>query len=292
MRKLLFFIIIILWGVQPFAQSLQGYYTGQLKVSGRSLRMGLQLDLVEQNGFYMAVLRSRLVEEGFVSGCDNWMEGKMNGRELVLKNIVMVKENSVPPGSCNQLGVLKIKINTGKPEPELTGNWLDINDELFGRFTLTRVDTMVSYSMVEEEAIARRNVAEKQMFFAPNDSIKIELMRSARGAEWLDTIEIKSKDANLHIAAPEADIFHKLTVLLNNEPVLIDSSPRQKGAVVRLKEMGEGYVEVLLLCYHAMVDVMYDVQIKLEWEGGSREITVPVSTYKNRGIVLRFVKAE
>ena len=63
--KLTFFIsFLALFAAKADAQSLQGFYTGELKISGRNARLSLQLDLMETNGIYNAVLRSRIFEDG------------------------------------------------------------------------------------------------------------------------------------------------------------------------------------------------------------------------------------
>jgi hypothetical protein len=275
-----------------YAQSLQGFYTGELKVSGRNIRMSLQLDLLEDGGKFKTVLRSRFLENNRVTGCDNWLEGIMQKQNLVLKNLATIKEHEVPSGACNQIGMLKLVQNKKSTEPEFSGIWLDASGEVFGRLTLKKVDTEVSYFVADEEAIARKNIAETQIASTFNDSLRFELMRKARGAAWLDTITIKGKEANISITAPEADLFHKLTILVDNQPVLINSAPRQQGAIIRLKEMNEGYAEILFLCNHFLVDVGYDIKVNIEWAGGSHNLVVPVSTFKNQGLVLRFVNGE
>jgi hypothetical protein len=106
----------------------------------------------------------------------------------------------------------------------------------------------------------------------------------------LDTISIKGAEASLLITAPEADMYHKLTVLLGRQPVLVNSSPKMQGAKIRLKEMNEGDIELLFLCNHFLVDVGFDIQVLVEWEGGKKLMVIPVSTFENQGLVIRFDK--
>jgi hypothetical protein len=112
-------------------------------------------------------------------------------------------------------------------------------------------------------------------------------MIAVRGVELLDTFSIPPVGASLKVEAPDADIFHRLTVMVNDNVVLLAATPKQQGAIIRLKEMVPGEVDILLLCYHVMVDVAFDVKLTLTWEGGEKIWIVPVSTMRNKGIVLK-----
>jgi len=287
--KLYFFTgLVVFFASGISAQSLQGFYNGELKVSGRNAKLSMQLDLMETNGNYSAVLRSRIYENQVLTGCDNWLEGKISSKGLILNHMATVKETALPQGTCDQLNALRITVNTSKGEPELTGTWIDVNDDVFGKFTLKRIDTANSFSVPEEKEVAQRKVDEMKIFMAPNMGEKILLMMKTRGEEYIDSITIPTGDASIRFEAKDADPFHKLTVLIDSTPVIVSGSPRKQATIVTLDSVKAGDLKVLLLCDHAMVDVMYNVTVTLEWRGQQQQWIIPVSTFKNRGILIRF----
>jgi hypothetical protein len=46
-------------------------------------------------------------------------------------------------------------------------------------------------------------------------------------------------------------------------------------------------MDILFLCYHITIDVAFNIKLTLNWEGGEKVWTVPVSTMQNTGLVLR-----
>ena len=274
------------------AQTLQGFYNGEMKITGRNAKLSMQLDLMEENGNYTAVLRSRIFENQVLTGCDNWLEGKISGKGLILNQVSTIKETALPPGTCDQLNALRMTVNTSKEEPELTGTWIDVNDDVFGKFTLKRIDTANSFSVVDEKEIAQRKMGEMKIFTAPTMGERLVLMLSMRGEEYMDSIIIPTGNATIKFEAKDADPFHKLNVLIDSTPVIVSGSPRQQATIVTLDSMKAGEIKVLLICDHAMVEIMYNVTVTLEWLGQQHQWVVPVSTLKNRGIIIRFKGTE
>jgi hypothetical protein len=269
------------------AQSLQGFYTGQLRLAGTGAKLNAQLDLMEDSGRYSAVLRSRVVEDLAVSGCDNWLEGKMNGSRIEMVNMTPLRATNVPEGACIAYKFVKLTVKQENGELLLTGNVNEDNGMLYGKLTLTRVDTIISFSVEEEAVEAKRKMGEIKIAAGRTDEEVISRMLAIRGVEFVDTFSIPPIGASLKVEAPDADIFHRLTVMVNDNVVLLAATPKQQGAIIRLKEMTPGDVEIILLCYHVLVDVAFDVKLTLTWEGGEKVWTVPVSTMRNQGLVLR-----
>lgn len=295
MNIIRFYIYIFIFlgiGQMAVSQSLQGFYNGELKVTGRNAKLSMQLDLMEANGIYTAVLRSRIFENGVLTGCDNWLEGKLSSKGLQLNHMAVVKETGLPPGTCGQLNALRMTVNTTKGEPELTGTWIDSDDVVFGKFTLKRIDTANSFSVPEEKEIAMRYINESKILIAPTMGQRIMLMQDTRPTDWIDSLTVPTGDASIKFEAKDADPFHKLTVLIDSTPVIVSVSPRQQVNIVTLDSMKAGEIRVLLLCDHAMVDVMYNVTVTLEWQGQQHQWIIPVSTFKNRGILIRFKNPE
>jgi hypothetical protein len=284
---ILSFLAAVATFVNLQSQSLQGFYTGQLRLAGTGAKLNAQLDLMEDSGRYSAVLRSRVVEDLAVSGCDNWLEGKMNGSRIELVNMTPLRATNVPEGACTAYRIVKLNVKQENGEFQLTGNVNEDNGLLYGKLTLTRVDTAISFSVEEEAVEAKRKMGEILIAAGRTDEEVISRMIAVRGVELLDTFSIPPVGASLKVEAPDADIFHRLTVMVNDNVVLLAATPKQQGAIIRLKEMVPGEVDILLLCYHVMVDVAFDVKLTLTWEGGEKIWIVPVSTMRNKGIVLK-----
>lgn len=274
------------------AQSLQGFYSGQLKLAGSGAKLSAQLDLMEDSGRYTAVFRSRAVEELAVAGCDNWLEGVMKGGRIEMENKTPLRETNVPPGACQAFKFVKLSVKEENGELQLSGNINEDNGILYGKVTLTRVDTAISFSVEEEAVEAKRRMGEIYIAAGRKDEEIITRMLMVRGVEFVDTLSVSPMGASLKVEAPDADIFHRLTVMVNDNVVLLAATPKQQGAIIRLKEMVPGDVEILLLCYHFMVDVAFDVKLTLTWQGGEKVWTIPVSTMKNRGLILRIKEPE
>jgi hypothetical protein len=269
------------------SQSLQGFYTGQFRLAGTGAKLNAQLELLEDSGRYSAVLRSRVVEDLAVSGCDNWLEGVMKGGRIEMVNITPLRATNVPPSACLGYKTVKLSVKEENGEIQLTGNANEDNGMIYGKLTLTRVDTAVSFSVEEEAVEAKRKKDELFIAAGRTDDDIIARMLSVRPMATIDTFPCPAVGASLKVEAPDADIFHRLTVLVNEKVALIAATPKQQGAIIRLKEMVPGDLEIILLCYHLIVDVAFDVKLTLTWEGGEKIWIVPVSTMQNQGLVLR-----
>lgn len=287
MKESIIAVFLFLQALFLHSQSLQGFYAGQLRLAGTGAKLNAQLDLMVDSGRYSAVLRSRVVEDLAVSGCDNWLEGKMNGSRIELVNMTPLRATNVPQGACIAYRLVKLTVKEENGEFQLTGNVNEDNGVLYGKLTLTRVDTAISFSVEEEAVEAKRKMGEILIAAGRTDQEVISRMIAVRGVEFVDTISISSIGASLKVEAPDADIFHRLTILVNDNVALLAATPKQQGAIIRLKEMAPGDVEILLLCYHVMVDVDFDVKLTLTQEGSEKIWTIPVSTRRNVGIVLR-----
>ncbi len=285
-----FFLPVFLMGLAAgnlSAQSLQGFYSGQLKLAGTGAKLSAQLDLMEDSGRYTAVFRSRVVEELAVAGCDNWLAGTLKSGRLELENKTPIRETNVPYGACTAFKMVRLSVKQENGVLELSGNLNEENGLLYGKVTLTRVDTAVSFSVEDEAIEAKKRMGEIYIAAGRRDEEIISRMLSVRGVEFLDSIAIPPTGASLKVEAPDADIFHRLTMMVNDNVVLLAASPKQQGAVIRLKEMVPGSVDVVLLCYHVMVEVAFDVKLTLTWQGGEKVWTIPVTTMRNRGIILK-----
>lgn len=285
---LLLLQVFSLTGLQ--AQSLRGFYTGQLKLAANGAKLSAQLELMEDSGRYSAVLRSRVVEGIELSGCDNWFEGKMEDGRLHMENKASLRETNVPPGSCQQFKYARLAVKQENGTISITGNLNDFGGDYYGKLILTRIDTVLSFSVAEEAVEAKRKMGEIFIASGRSDKEIIERMLSVRSTTMSDSVSFVPLNASLKVEAPDADIYHKLTVVIDGTPVLIATSPRQQGAVLRLKEMVPGNMEVVFLCYHLMVDVWYNLKITLNWEGGEKQWTLPVSTLGNQGILLKILE--
>jgi hypothetical protein len=286
MRRIFYFLIGFIIGISAYSQSLQGFYTGQMKVQGQRDRMQVQLDLIEEDGGYRGVFRSRFVENNSITGCDNWVEGRMIGKNLVLRNLAATRATGIDVAACNYLNQIRLTFNEKKETPEFSCVWENQDDIVFGRFFLTRIDTAVSYTVEEEREIAYRKIAETMIFRSRNDSIRIGLMLQYRPLAIRDTISVPPGDVEIQITAPDADPFHLFSVLINTNPVAIKRAPKQQGLKILLKTTELENAEIKFLCEHALVDVDFDVQVVIIWSDKRESLVVPVSTLMNSGFLL------
>ncbi len=278
------FFQLCTWSV--FAQSFQGFYTGQLKLSDAGIKMSVQMDLMQDSGMVSAVLRFRAIDDNQLSGCDNWLSGQKAGSKIRLQNLVSLKETNIPSWVCNDFEWLDIspaKMSTAST-PEFKGNLTDKTGRNFGTVTFTRVDTVLSFSVSEERAEAMYRLSEMQIAMTLADSSRVGLMLVNRGVQILDSLEIPLGNASIKVEAPTADRFNKLTLLINDNIALLNTAPAQKGSIIRLQEMEEGTFDIIMIGYHVLVDVNYFVTLTLTFEGGEKVWEIPVSTYKNRAI--------
>ncbi len=292
MKKAIIIFFITFLALSLKAQSLQGFYTGQLKLSAAGLRLNVQLDLMQDSGEYSAVLRFRAVEDNQLSGCDNWMAGIGNIPKLRFQNMVSLRETNIASWICNDFKWLDLELKKGSTgmNPEFTGTLTNKNGSQFGKLTLTKVDSVNSFSVEEERAEALYRLSERQIAMTKDDSTRVAMMLVNRGIQMLDSLEISSGNTSLLVEAPTADRFHKLTLLINDNIVLLNTAPAQKAALIKLDDPEEGELEIVLLCYHTMVDVNYFVKLTLKHPDGEKVWEIPVSTFKNRGIKLKVIK--
>lgn len=284
------FFCILGWIIIGFfaqGQSLQGFYTGQVKIPGFREPMQVQLDLLEEDGGYRGVFRSRFVENNAITGCDNWVEGRLIGNKMVLKNLATTRETGVPDGACNMLKEISMNFNEKREAPEFICIWENNDNTAFKRFKLSRIDTEVSYTIEEEREIAYRKMSGMLIFRAPSDSVRIGMMLSYRPTEIKDTIEVTPGDLEIQITAPDADPFHLVTILINNQPAAIKRAPKQQGLKILLNTSALEDAFILFLCEHALVDVLFDVKVVFNWLDKNASFTMPVSTFSNNGFWLR-----
>lgn len=289
MRHTIFIILLSLFCPPLKAQQLQGFYTGQLKLSGQGIKMSVQMDIMEEAGAITAVIRFRAVEDNQVSGCDNWLQGTGNATKFNLHNMVTLKETNIAPWVCNDFVRVEMSLKKGSTpqSPEYNGVLLNREGGVFAKITLAKVDTANSFSVADESAEAAYRIGEKQIAMAASDSAQISLMLANRGVQLLDSLELDAQNANLLVEAPMADRFHRLTLLINDNVILFNSPIAQKGVNIKLNELVEGDIDITLVCYHVLVEVNFPVKLTLTYNGNEKAWEVPVSTYKNRAIRLK-----
>jgi hypothetical protein len=287
---IIFIFQLLLWSLK--AQSFQGFYTGQLKLSGSGVKMSVQMDMMEDSGRISAVLRFRAVDDNTISGCDNWLAAISNSTKLRFLNLVSLRETNIPSWVCNDFKRLDLELKKGSSpiSPEFNGNLLDENGGLYGRITISKVDSINSFSIEDERAEAMYRISERQIAMAADDSTRIGLMLANRGIQVLDSLEINPGNASLKVEAPLADRFHKLTLLFNDNVVLLNASPAERGANIKMNELEEGNLDVILLCYHFLVETNFTVKLTLTHDGGEKVWEVPVTTFKNRAIRIKVGK--
>jgi hypothetical protein len=287
MKTLFYFIASCCFVVSVYGQSLKGFYTGQMKVPGQREMMQVQLDLLEEDGGYRGVFRSRFVENNIITGCDNWVEGRMSGKNIVLRNLAITRETGVPEGACNMMRQIRLTPNNKGDVITFSCVWEMEEGEIFGRFNLVREDTAVSYVIEEEREIAYRQMAESLIFRAPTDSLRIGLMLQYRPKAIRDTIIVEADDVEIQITALTADPYHLFTILVNGVPVAIRRAPKQQGLKLKINTREYPEAEIVFLCEHSLVNVYFQIEATISVGDKQKQLTIPVSTYQNAGIYLK-----
>jgi hypothetical protein len=284
----LFIVMLFLGSVQ--AQSLQGFYTGQLKMSGIPERFNVQMDIMEDGKGLSAVFRTRIIDDRQLAGCDNWLQGAKSGNDLRFKSLVPLKITNIPDWICNEFATLTLqpkKLKEGTSSTEWIGNLYDGDGTNLGKVTLEKIDNENSFSVVDERDEARYMISEQKIYLATSDTARLRLILEGRGVHIIDSLAMDTTSSVLRIEAPGADAFHKLTVMVNEKVVLLNNSPAQKGTNIRLTKLEEGDLDIIFICYHFLVNTNFNVKLTLEYGGGMKTWEIPVTTYKNRGIRLK-----
>lgn len=280
------FVLFMADGLQ--AQSLTGFYTGQMKLSRQRAEMGVQLDLIEKDGIYNAIFRTRYFENNVITGCDNLMLGTLQNGVINFRHLVNIKETEVPQGSCDYFANLKLSLDKKATNPTWTGTVTGSDLSVFGRFKIERIDEENSFSVKDEMEVVMRKLGEVQILNEPVDSLRNKLMLAYRPTRITDTVSLKAGgELRLRIDAPDADPFHKLTVLVNGRPVMENKAPKQQPLQIRFADLVEGELEILLLCNHAMVEVNYPVVVTLQSASGDQIVYTNVTTIQNTGLLLK-----
>lgn len=271
------------------AQNLQGFYTGEVKIIGQRTQFGTQLDLVEQGNEYVGIFRLRAIENNQVTGCDYLVSGKNTKDKLDLKILTTIKETAVPTGGCDIFSMIKLTVDISEQEPTFKGNLTAFSGrDNIAKTEMKLADREPSFTIGEEIMEGKRILNEKSIARATDDSTRIALMLEYRETVLVDSIELGGGEAFLNIEATDADLYHKLTLLVNDNVVLFNRSPKQQGIRVRLVDLPAGITDVIFICYHYLLTVTYPVKVTLSWEGGSRSLDFPVSVFQNK--ILRVIK--
>lgn len=287
--KNFFHIIFISFSFSVSGQVGPGFYTGDLKLIDFQERFKVQLDIMEDSSGLSAVFRARIIDNQEVAGCDLWMTGKRSGNRLEFFVGVPLRITRMPDWICASMHRMVIdqkKSKAGEPT-EWTGVVYQEDGTNMARFSIQLTDSVNSASVVDEMEEAKYLMNERLIFFARTDSARINLMLAGRGIQILDSLVMDTTSSVLRIEAPGADLMHRLTVLINDRVVLLNNAPSGRGSNIRLKNLEETDLDILLLCYHFMVNTQFNVKLTLEQGEKVKVWEVPVSTYKNRGIRLK-----
>ncbi len=292
--RFLSFLVLFLFTIASLSaqqtNALRGFYTGEAKIIGQRTQFGVQLDLVEEEETTFAgIFRLRAIENNQVTGCDYLVSGILEDGKLNLNLLSVVKETNVPSGGCNIFSSIKLAVEVKEAAPKLKGNLIAYSGrDNIAKVELERIDRENSFTVEEEIREGKRIIAETYIANAPDDSVRIAMMLSYRPTELVDSVEISSGEAILEIEAPDADLYHKLTLLVNDNVVIFNKAPKQQGIRVRLVDLPPGgRTELFFLCYHYLLTVNYPVQVVLIWDGGSKRWEFPVSVFQNKRLLIK-----
>lgn len=248
--------------------------------------MGAQLDLIPGDGGYTAIFRTRYPENNVVTGCDNVLFGKLERQTLKLDMKVVIKETAVPVGSCNFFNTLRLQIKQNGDVVEATGELQGNDGFVIGRLNLSRTDTALSFTVQEELLEATRKLGEVQIAAMFDEEKRAEMMLEIRETDLLDSLQIPANEAKIRIEAPDADRFHKVSVLVNGNPVMVNKAPKQTPFQLTLKELPPGETLIYIICHHYLVDVYFPAKVYITSGTQTNEFDVPVSTGRNQVIKL------
>jgi hypothetical protein len=272
------------------SQSLTGFYTGEAKIIGQRTQFGTQLDLMEEGNEYVGVFRLRAIENNQVTGCDYLVSGQWIKDKLELKLLTTIKETAVPSGGCNIFSIIKLTVDTSGQDPAFKGTLSAYSGrENIAKTEMKLVDREPSFTIDEEIMEGKRLISETFIANAPDDSTRIALMLGYREMVMVDSVELGAGEAFLDIEAPDADLYHKLTLLVNNNLVLFNKAPKQQGIRLRLKDLPEGATDLIFICYHYMLTVTFPVKVTVSYESGTKSFNFPVSVFQNK--TLRIIKS-
>ena len=288
MKKILYIIFTFLF-LSTRGQEIKGFYTGELRLMDINERLNVQMDIMEDSTGITGVFRTRIIDNQQVVGCDNWLTGNRSGTKMFFTSQVPLRITNIPDWLCTDYKTMTFEQRKARDGSGM--EWLGVlyreEGGAFGRVVMRKVDSVNSYTVDEEREEAKYLMNEKKIFLAVTDSARINLMLAGRGTQIIDSLVIDTSASVLKLEAPGADILHKLTVLVNDNVVLLNNSPAQRGTNIRLNNLEEGDVDILFLCYHFMVNANFNVKLTLEYNGGIKVWEIPVTTYKNRGIRLK-----
>lgn len=287
--SLLSFLVVASLNAQQ-TKSLQGFYNGEVKIIGQRTIFGTQLDLVrETETNYTGIFRLRAIENNEITGCDYLVSGILQSDKLNLDLSAVVKETGVPSGGCNIFSSIRLAVDAKEEAPKFKGTLIAPDGRTnMARAEMARIDLENSFTVQEDIAEGKRIIAETVIANVMDDSTKIAMMMTYRPIESVDSISIFPSEAILDIEAPDADLYHKLTVLVNDNVVLLNKAIKQQGVRVRLVDLPEnGQIELFFLSYHALASVTYPIQIKLSWEGGEKSWQFPVSVFQNKRLLIK-----
>jgi hypothetical protein len=145
--------------------------------------------------------------------------------------------------------------------------------------------------MIEEEReLAYKMMADQMIFMAKNDSIRIGLMLKFRPLGIKDTIYVPQGDVEILISSPDADPYHLLTLMVNDEAVAVKRATKQQALRVKINTVEFPGSNIYFLCEHALVSVYYNTEITVKSGDNLQKIVIPVSTYQNAGFYLQAEK--
>lgn len=277
-------LVFVLCQYSGISQQLAGFYSGELKIN--RVVMGAQLDLIPGDGGYTAIFRTRYPENNVITGCDNVLFGKLERQILKLEMKVVIKETEVPVGSCNYFNTLRLQLKQNGDLVEATGELLGNDGLLIGRLNLNRIDTALSFTVKEELQEATRKLGEAQIGLMFDEEKRAEMMLEIRETDFLDSLQIPVNEAKVKVVAPDADRFHKISIFVNGNPVMVNKAPKQTPFQITLKELPPGETLIYIICHHYLVDVYFPAKVQVSSGEKIFQVEVPVSTGRNQVIKL------
>jgi hypothetical protein len=286
--RLHFFLAVLFCSNIGFSQDLRGFYTGELKIN--RVVMGVQLELIPNNENFTAIFRTRYPENNVITGCDNLLVGRMDRQTLKLEMKIVLKETEVPAGSCNFFNTLRLQMKQNGAEIEASGELQGTDGFVIGRLTLNRADTALSFTVADELEEANRKLKEAAIANVFEEEKRAELMLDARAVQLSDSITLTENEVKIRVDAPEADRFHKVSIMVNGNPVLINKAPKQTPVQVTLQDLPPGETYIYLICHHVLVDVYFPAIVQLKYGDQIKTIEIPISTSRNQ--VIKVIRSQ
>ncbi|TAD84365.1 MAG: hypothetical protein EAY75_13335 [Bacteroidetes bacterium] len=278
-------ILALLWcQLAGLSQQIGGFYTGQLKMNGASI--GAQMDLIVSGDSYTGILRTRYLDNNLITGCDNVLEGELEGKTLNLKMKVVIKETGVDANTCYYFTTVKLRLKTDGQAVEAVGNLLDQGGMTIGRLTLNRVDTALSFTAGEELQEASRRLKEESLRSIFDPKAFAETALEVRETNLIDSIEIEGKEVVMKFESPIAERLFKISVLVNGDAVMVDKAPGKAPFQITLKDMVVGETMIYIICHNLLQDFYFPTTVRVSFADKSFLVNVPVSTLQNQAIKL------